>query len=199
MNTIKLLFAAFIAIGTTCFAQEKAEQQTIFPDDAKQSHRTKHGFHFVPMQRQTSAMIGISGGTVYDESIFIGIAGYANLTHTLINSGFAAFQLEHLFSTEKLIHYGYNLLAGIGGVKDYEKKTNLFDNFLNLFGTHFYFAQPGLTVELNFTKSLQVNLGAGYRFATGLNESSIHIAKSQLKNEDLNGFSFFLTFKLLGE
>ncbi len=199
MKTNLLITAILIILKATFCSAQQSEIQTIFSDPQKIIPQTKHGIYFVPTQNQVSGMPGMVYGAVIDESLFLGVGGFANLTHTRINSGFAVVQIEYLFSTEKMIHFGYNFSAGIGMVKDYEQKNNLFDNFLNIFGTHYFFGQPGVAVEMNVTKYLQLNFVAGYRFSTGLNEESRHIEKSNLKNRELNGLSFSLSIKLIGD
>lgn len=152
---------------------------------------TRLGFQFMNIQRQVMGMIGLSSGIYFENSFYIGLSAYANLTHTKVNSGLFGMELEQTLYPEKMIHSEYNIIAGIGTVKD-----NLFDNFMNIFGTYYYFAQPSMLVEINFTLDTRLAIGVGYRLADGHDENSFDISVTRLKTKELNNLNMFLNVKM---
>lgn len=176
---------------------KKSDIETLLPENNKFTYVTRYGTQISSIQNQASGMIGISTGAYISEAFYAGFSGYANLTHTKVNAGIFGFEIEQIFYPQKVVHFGYNIFTGVGTVKDYEQKTNLFDNFLNIFGTNFYFVQPSLITEINFTNSFKLSFGVGYRFASGLDENSRHISKSHLNNKNLSNVNLFINFRIL--
>ena len=190
--TLLFLISQIICNGQT---KDSPTVESLFTESSSKHYVTKPGIQFIPIQNQVSGMIGLSSGAYFDQSFYVGLSGYANLTHSKVNTGIFGVEVEQTFNSEKMVHVGYNIFAGVGSVKDYQSKNNLFENFLNIFGTNYFFAQSSLIVGINFTPTTQIDFGIGYRFVTGLNESSKEISITKLKNQELNNYSIFINFK----
>jgi hypothetical protein len=195
------LTAAVLILLTqlVCYSQTKENSgiESLFSDNFSVEHVTRPGMQMSQIQNQMAGMIGLSSGIYIDKSLYLGLSAYANITHTKINMGVFGVEIEQFYNPEKVAHIGYNIFAGIGAVKDYHSKNNLFDNFLNIFGTYYYFVQPSLKLEINFTSTAKFDIGVGYRFAAELDENSYEISKTQLTNKQLNNLTFFVNFKML--
>jgi len=149
------------------------------------------------IQKNIGSVLDIYWGGVINRTIILGIGGAANLSHTVTNFGYLQLLAQYVPEPDKLLHYGGEVVLGLGSVKDYEHpKTNLFDNFLNISGAAFYFVEPRLNGELNITKSAKLVLGLGYTFAFGLDEQNKNIVISKLTNKDLSGVRVLIGVKL---
>jgi hypothetical protein len=191
-----LLLVIWISQTVLVAQSENDKEESVLVDESSANYLSRWGMQFIQIQNQVAGLIGFSSGVEYGNSIYIGISGYANLTHEKVNTGLFGIEFEQKFNSEMPVQFGYNLFGGIGIAKDYQKKNNLLDNFLNIFGTNYYFFQPSLLMEINFTKSICIDLNFGYRIVAGLNETSKEIALTKLRNHDLNNFSFSITFKI---
>jgi hypothetical protein len=189
---LSVLCYPIIYLGQT---KEVEDSENLFSENSAVVYVSRPGMQFSQIQNQISGMIGISNGVYIHPSFYAGFSAYANLTHTKVNSGIFGLEIEHTFNPHKLVHFGYNIFAGVGTVKDYHQKNNLFDNFLNIFGTNYFFVQPGLLVELNFNSSTRITFNIGYRFAGGLDENHADISLNKLKNRDLNNLTFSINLK----
>lgn len=189
-----LFFAQMICPGQT---KDISKVESMFSEIPTMCYVTRPGIQFIPIQNQVAGMIGLSSGVYLNQSFYIGLSGYANLTHSKVNTGIFGVEIEHTFNPEKLVHFGYNIFAGLGTVKDYYSKTNLLDNFLNIFGTNYFFVQPSFILEINFTPATRITFGIGYRMVSGLNENSNEISLTKLKNKELNNLNLFINYKML--
>jgi len=140
------------------------------------------------VQQNIGTLMGAYWGAVLDRSYILGIGGNVNLSHTVTNYSYFQLLAQYVHQTDNLLHYAGRVSLGAGSVKDYEHaKTSLFDNFFNTSGTAFFFVEPQVNAELNVTATSRLTLGISYFAAFGLDEKSVHVAKSKLTNQDLSG------------
>lgn len=189
-----ILFDVALLFGQT---SQSSNSETLLSDNTTVQHVSRPAMIFTPIQNQVAGLIGFTSGLYLNNSFYVGLSGYANLTHSKVNSGMLGVEIENTINPENLVHFGYSLFAGIGFVKDYQQKNGLLDDFLNIFGTQFYFAQPSVLLEINFDSFTRIAIGAGYRFVAGLNEMNKDISISKLQNRDLNNLTFFINLKTI--
>lgn len=195
--TIAALLILLAQMNSYAQSGESTGVESLFSDDYSVEHVTGPGMQMSQIQNQIAGMIGLSSGVYIYQSLYLGLSVYSNITHTKLNMGVLGVEIEQYYNPEKIAHIGYNIFAGIGAVKDYHSKNNVFDNFLNIFGTYFYFVQPSLKLEINFTSTTKFDIGVGYRFAAGLDEGSKEISRTQLTNNQLNNFTLFINLKMI--
>ncbi len=188
------LFEHLICLGQT---KDSSKAESLFSESSSMHYVTRYGIQFTPIQNQVAGMIGLSSGVYFNQSFFVGLSGYVNLTHSKVNTGAFGVEAEYSFNSEKLVHLGFNIFAGVGTVKDYRTKNNLLDNFFNIFGTNYFFVQPSLILEINFTPTTRLAFGLGYKMVSGLDENSSEISITKLKNQDLNNVAMFVNLKML--
>jgi hypothetical protein len=112
----------------------------------------------------------------------------ANLSHKVTNYGCLQLVAQYIHDTDRLVHYGGQLMVGFADVKDYDKpKSGLFDNFMNTGGDSFFLVEPRLQAELNITRSEKILLGLGYSFAFGVDSQDQNLQTSRITNKDLSG------------
>ncbi len=147
-------------------------------------------FKFSGVNDQFAAFAGARGGWIINHQFVIGAGGYG-LASTIcldedgscflreIEFGYGGFEFEYIGLWDRVAHYSLQLLIGGGGVT------------LPLRGFSadaVFVAEPAARLELNVTKWFRLNLGAGYRFVSGVDLSA-------LENSDLSAFTGVLEFK----
>jgi hypothetical protein len=197
----KILLFILIAVGSAVYAQE----QTLMG----QEEISNGGFgapviKFTSINSQFGVLVGGKGGWIIDHSIVLGAAGYGlvnNVEGTLVSSGdkmllnfgYGGFDMGYIISSDKIVHMSVNVLIG-GGVVSHRVDYNVLDwnwsiSDLGTINTNkFFVAEPEVNVELNLVKFFRIDIGASYRFISGINRNG-------LTNSDLSGPSAIMTLK----
>ena len=136
-------------------------------------------------------------GILWNRSFLVAGQIGANLGHPTVNWGFIGLLVQKVFDPQRLYHLSAQVLLASASTKDYEHtKSNAFDDFGNVTGAGFFFAEPGVNGELNVSSSLRLVAGLAYRFAFGLDENSPHVAKTKVTSADFSGLVFRVNVKL---
>lgn len=197
----KLLLTILLTIGSVVYAQE----QTLMG----QEEISNGGFgapviKFTSINSKFGILVGGRGGWIIDHSIILGGAGYGlvnNVEGTLVsggnkmllNFGYGGFDIGYIISWDKMVHTSVNILIG-GGVVGHRIDYNVLNwnwsiSDLGVINTNqFFIAEPEIDVELNIVKFLRIDVGASYRFISGINRNG-------LTNSDLSGPSAIMTLK----
>ncbi|CAN5180283.1 hypothetical protein BH23BAC1_BH23BAC1_34420 [soil metagenome] len=104
---------------------------------------------------------GLSLAPVIGRNITLQNVDYENLE---INFGHGGFWFGYIHNFRRMVHFGGSAKFGWGNI-------SLDDNrLLNPYRDNVLVFTPQIEVEVNISRWLKVNLGAGYRIVTGVNE-----------------------------
>ena len=120
-------------------------------------------------------MAGIRGGWIIGRTLAIGFEGYGIIPTIEIDKylqsnrlvgGYGGVFLEPIFFSNEIVHVTFPLAAGAGWVGiDEEWGTNDYDeNHEILEQDVFWYIEPGVTVEINLTRHVRLNMGVTKRF-----------------------------------
>jgi len=157
---------------------------------------------FAQIYDNFGVLVGGRGGWIINHCFSIGGGGYGlanNIDGTkmfdgkkmLLNFGYGGFEMEYIADWDKLIHFSFSCLIGAGAVshrRNWDDDWDDWDDDAEHEADVFFVAEPAANIELNIISFFRINLGAGYRFISGVNENN-------LKNADFAGPSVNLTFK----
>ncbi len=181
---------------------------------------------FSPVAGQLGTSIGGYGGWFFNKSLMIGGGGFSltsnnqRLLHTATGSrvlqnidfGYGGGMIEYIAFSDKLLHYGANVLIAGGSV---ELRQQSIDPPPNLpIGATFvtsglpmassarssiFVLEPSIFAEINLSPSVRANLGISYRFVGGFDSSRlnerIRAAFEGLSAADFSGLSVILQVK----
>jgi hypothetical protein len=178
------------------WAQEGEEEETKPEEETLISGGIDSGgfgalvFKFSGVNDQFAGFAGARGGWIINHQFVVGAGGYGLTSNICLDEdgscflrqiefGYGGFEFEYIGLWNRVAHYSLQLLIGGGGV------TLPLRGFPS---DAVFVAEPAARLELNVTKWFRLNLGAGYRFVSGLDLAS-------LENSDLSAFSGVLEFK----
>jgi hypothetical protein len=168
--------------------EPKPEEETLISGGIDSGGFGALVFKFSSVNDQFAAFAGARGGWIINHQFVVGAGGYG-LASTIcldedgscflrqIEFGYGGFEFEYIGLWNRVAHYSLQLLIGGGGV-----------TLLGFSADGVFVAEPAARLELNVTKWFRVNVGAGYRFVSGLDLAS-------LENSDLSAFAGVLEFK----
>ncbi len=138
---------------------------------------------------ESALFVGGRGGWLINHRYVLGLAGYGLATDVDapgalasnydIRFGYGGPFFEVIFAPMKVAHFSFMTLFGAGGL-NYREKTQ----HMTWAGetNAVFVAEPSLMIELNVTKFMRIDFGAGYRFVAGTTIEG-------LTNRDVRGFS----------
>lgn len=145
---------------------------------------------------ETGVIMGARGGWIINHTFVVGGGGYSLVNNIkpegispekdlLLAMGYGGLEFEYIANSQRLIHYSIYALIG-GGSVEYRERDRLFGEAYVSDG--FFVAEPGVSFELNVTKSFRVGLGTSYRYINGVNLEGT-------SNSELQALSANLTLK----
>ena len=186
-NILTLATASLCAVNVSLFSQEV---KTVFNSD--ESTRFVWGLEAktASVQNEYGTLCGAYIGTVFNNSVMAGMVGALNLTHPSVNYGYLGLMARYIYKPASIIHMSGQLTLGAASTRDYQNdKSNIFDNFGNVYGTYFYFLEPAVNSEINLGKKTTLVIGIGYRLAGGMNDNSPYVSSTHVSNKDLSGYT----------
>lgn len=195
-----------IFLAMPLFAKENDEVQTLF--GGKEFKSGGYGapeLKILKIKDDVGLAVGGRGGWIVNSTFSIGLGGYGLVTNHEVKDiikdtalylrvGWGGLFLNYTYESNKVLHFTANALIGGGGavytksmnelmIADHDEKTN--------YGSSGFFVfEPGLGVELNVTTFFRIELGASYRFVSGL-----EMPGNKISSNDLSGLSGNLAFK----
>jgi hypothetical protein len=212
MKKIKLMVILFFLVGTvtaqTNAAEDnqktdKKESQTLFKNPSHVGWYVAPDFAWTQFDNRDVYMGGISGGVIFDHTFSLGLAGYGimnsnNLTFDGILSGrpaalyggYGGLKMEYRIQPSSMVHIGFPLLIGGGGLFYGETFDNWDDNDWdsNYPSTSFFVVEPGVMAGINLIRFMRLDLGASYRLTSNL-------SLPQTGSDVFNGFNLFMSLK----
>jgi len=181
---------AIIIISSTVHAQEKEEEVKTFFGN-KEYEYGGYGcpeVKFTSFMQQFAVMAGGKGGWVIDHTFTIGGGGYGLVSSVeapdiynkpnndtreyYFQIGYGGLFLEYTYSSNSLVHFTVNTLIGAGGASftpyRYGMNNNMGYDNERFDSSPFFVVEPGIGVELNVFKFFRIELGASYRYISGM-------------------------------
>jgi hypothetical protein len=164
---------------------------------------------------QNEIMTGGQIAWLINHEVIIGLAGYGLTTDKVkrnldganrtLGMGYGGLEFGYVFWPHSLVHLTFETLVGAGGIgygfeTDENDKANDADGDSRHHqhwegrGSGFFVAEPMLYLEMNVTKWFRINLGGGYRYVEGVDETRVGITSQALRGanaELLFKFGFF--------
>lgn len=144
-----------------------------------------------PLNDRTCAMTGAWGAWLINHHLALG-GGWYNLTsaHTLQDSismdmEYSGFTAEYIFMPESLIHYSAQLTIG-GGSLDFSTVRVGSSNNNGIVDDVFFVVEPGVNAEINITHFMRFQVGASYRFVSGINNNNFDVTNADISGPALN-------------
>lgn len=109
---------------------------------------------------------------------------YSNLRRTFAHGGL---WLGYIHNTDKMVHLALSTKIGGGAVGYFDSDFHSWDADLG-WDVVFVFT-PQVEVELNMTEWFKINLGVGYRFVSGVNETYTDIDGNERRFFDSGDFT----------
>jgi hypothetical protein len=202
INQMKhLVMIVLLACSTPLFAQE----QTLFDGGLESGGFGGPAVKFTSVQKEFAVMAGGYGGWLINHQFMIGGGGYGLATeHEISNQAMTYYNfprkmylefaygggmLEYICTPNKLLHGSVNVLIGAGGVTYRESQYEWENMNSSRRSDAFFVVEPTVSAELNLTTWMRLDVGAGYRFITGIGELV------GISNSDFSGPSGSVTVK----
>ena len=189
-----LLFLLLFAVAQSAFGQEKTLLR------GKIDHGGFGGpvVKFTQIDDQFGVLVGGRAGWIIDHSIVLGFGGYGLSNEVKgentfagfdqnLNFGYGGFEMEYIVKSDDLVHLTFYTLIGAGAV-NYRLDAEVTDINWDPEADPFFALEPAVNFEINLTTFFRLNIGAGYRYISGVNDYG-------LTDSDLSGLSGNLTFK----
>jgi hypothetical protein len=212
MKTIIVSFI-ILALSTSTFAQKtiridnsndnNQEIQTLFKRNKRDGFYGAMTVGYSPINGSDGVVFSSRGCWIVDHWFALGVGGTAfannieginDLDQTLnqlnnnthLAGGYGGFIIEPMLAPLKPLHLSFPLLIGAGGASTY---TDYYYSSTYDVGDLFAVVEPGIELEVNFTRWLRIAAFATYRFT------------SDIKIEDINpdalrSYSVGMSFKV---
>lgn len=181
----------------------KYEEETLFQGEIVHGGFGGPVVKFTQVKDELGILVGGRGGWIINHALSLGGGGYrlvnpiggpSSLPYVepRLGLGYGGFEMEYIWRSGKRVHSTVMLLVGGGGSDYYEGNESgcCFDGEEDRKNwDSFVVVEPSFQIELNVTQFLRINVGAGWRFVTG-------VEKYDLSNSDIGGPSvnFILKF-----
>lgn len=171
----------------------QAEEETFITSDVSIGAFAGPGIYYTDYMGEATAMIGGQVGVTLDKTIYVGVAGYGfgrrpeagmafidnRWCETRYEGGYGGFLLGATLYSDRVVHGGADLMVGGGAITRVED-DGYWNDADEMENDGFFVMQPMVHAELNVIRWMRLDIGAGYRFATGVDRFG-------LENEDVSG------------
>ncbi|MDP4827087.1 MAG: hypothetical protein NWR73_05345 [Flavobacteriales bacterium] len=184
MRKVKFFFAFLLAAGMLNASAQNSQEpiQTLLGDSPSLGGFIGFGGKMTTFNKQGGLMLGGELNMVLGRGMNLGFHGYGLVTETTssnfdefgkslyYNIGYGGLTLEPVFFSEKAVHFTVPILLGGGGIGEsryplVDGDNSDYEDFPGFYRTDFFFyAEPGLNVELNLVNYVRIYAGASYRF-----------------------------------
>jgi hypothetical protein len=177
------------------------EIQTIFKRNKRDGFYGAVSMGYSPINNNHGLVLSARGCWILDQWFTIGLGGTAlsnsmnyddvlldNYTYdkTYMAGGYGGFIIEPILAPRKPIHLSFPILIGGGAAALIEEDSQMmpYSNVEDVF----FVVEPGIELEVNFTKWLRVAVFATYRYTTDIEIKDV-------RDDALRSYSTGLTFK----
>lgn len=201
MKNLKFFFSILLAAGMLNVAAQRSQEpiQTLLGDSPSLGVFLGFGGKMSTFNKQEGLMLGGELNMVLGRGMNIGFHGYGLVTETnsdnfdefgkqlYYNIGYGGLTLEPVFFSERAVHFTVPVLLGGGGIGEsryplVDADNQNSDEFPGFYRSDFFFyAEPGLNIELNLVEYVRIYAGASYRFV-------YDVDLPNLSDSDMTGF-----------
>lgn len=202
-----LLFGAFFAFCNLIQGQDTV--RTLFKPS-----KVKHfGLYVAPefqygqIDNRFTPFSGVSGMLLFNRRLAVGVTGMRSLdesfspssvTPLVLRSYFGGGKIEYTLKPYKMLHLTFPLVAGMGISNADSLNSRIFGHHhgfdfdgegrggRNNRGNHYFMVQPGVHLEVNVLRNMQVFAGVNYRFSSKVGNTTTN---TQLPNNLMQGAS----------
>jgi hypothetical protein len=179
--TIMVLLSTLIAIAQTT-PLDAPQQKTLFGNPTHVGWWVSPDFMYTQYDGNDVFQGGISGGVILNHNFSLGLGGYGimnsyNLEYddifpaesAYLYGGYGGLKVEYRLKPASVLHVAFPLLLG-GGSMMYGKDPGVNDPDENedYISDGFFVFEPGVMMGVNLVKFMRLDIGATYRFASGL-------------------------------
>jgi hypothetical protein len=110
---------------------------------------------------------GMSGGGFVTETVFLSYDSHGDETYLNTIMGCGGFSIDYIINTSSPLSLSFPMFVGMAGVVLFatEKSDTLVADEKLTEGGVFFIFEPGINLEVTFTRFLRMGFGIGYRFA----------------------------------
>ena len=186
----------FTIIGLDINAQDEQSFGTLFGPDTQVNFVWSPEIKVSTIENETGTALGFYAGALINKSFLIAGAFGGSGDYQTNNYCYFGILGQYTHNPHKLVHPSAQLLIAAGSTLEYDnERSNIFDNDLETTAT-FYFAEPGVNLEVNLSQKIRLVSGLSYRFAWGMDEySSDYITQTPLTSNDMSAFNVNLGLK----
>lgn len=193
------LFTGSIAL----YAQEDQETQYLVPGKTEFSGFGAPIVEFSSLNGEFAVCLGGGGALLINQTFFFGGYGesilnnhyrddvkiYVNIEHPKIAFEHGGFWLGYIYKHEKAIHGGLSMKLGWGEI-NLEGDEYIYNPALDYdFSDETFILTPQIEMEFNLTSWFKINLGAGYRFVTGIDATYLDSQSNEVNFYDKSDFN----------
>lgn len=196
---VKLLVITFFVIfsANPIFSQTDEPTETLFGSNMNMGYAWGIDLKTTSIQQNIGTLISINGGAVFYKTFFTGFTAGGNVSHPYVNYSYLGLLAQYSYKPNKMFHPSFQMILAYASTKDYEQeKSSLMDNFLNTSGAQFFFFEPGINLEINLSNNVRFISGVSFRVASGLDEKSIHISRTNVTNVDFSSLNVNIGVKI---
>ncbi|MDA3879769.1 MAG: hypothetical protein PF436_05210 [Prolixibacteraceae bacterium] len=178
------------------------EIQTVFKRDKRDGFYGAISVGYSPLNNTDGMVLSARGCWIFDRWFTLGFGGTAltnninNIDDYIFNNntdnkahlmgGYGGFVIEPILAPRKPVHLSFPILIGGGAIALIEEDSNSYP--YSQIEDVYFVAEPGIELEVNFSKWLRVAAFATYRYTTDIN-----VANTQ--KDALRSYSAGITFK----
>lgn len=183
ISWLSTITAAFLFVNGAVHAQEF---QTLLGSNVSHGGFISLEGKFGPVDGHFRHFSGFKTGYIMNHDLYVGLAGYGmsmgyNADYPdsvgddqFVQMGYGGLLLGYTLNANRLIHFGFETVAGVGGyvltAKEFmdgegkeDENWDEWDGELGDRGNLFIVLDPQLLVELNVAKYMRISAGLGYR------------------------------------
>jgi hypothetical protein len=189
MKTLLGIYVCCVLFTQPLFAQE--EPETLVDGGIESGGFGSAGAKITVLNNRASVMSGAWGAWLINHRLALG-AGFYNLTsaHTLqddisMDMEYSGFIAEYIFMPASLVHYSAQLTIG-GGSLDFSKVRVGSTGNNEIVDDVFFLVEPGMNVEINVVTFMRFQVGASYRFVSGIDNNNFGVTNADISGPSLN-------------
>lgn len=202
-KTLHLIIILSLITGMSkIHAQDEEETiQTLLSDEIVFSGFGSPFVEFSSVNDQFAVILGGGGGLMVNQSVFIGgyfegllTKHYREDLDTIVDTEKTKISFEHggiwlgyVYKHQKAVHGGLSMKLGWGEIDLKDSENGNPDSEYD-YRDRIFTIQPQVEIEFNMTRWFKINVGAGYRFVTGIDATYSNSPGDQMDFYDKNDF-----------
>lgn len=199
MKRTLLVLTALFLLAFSANAQNSPTEQTLLGSDISIGAFAGPGVYYTDYMGEATALMGGQVAVNVNRTYYFGLSGYAfgrhpdagpvmvdnNLRQSRFEGAYGGVMLGGMLYQDQLIHGSADVMIGGGAISRVLNHPGLHewgdgDQGYEYDNDGFFVVQPMAHAELNMVRWMKVDLGAGYRFVSGIDQFG-------LENSDVSG------------